>query len=873
VRQPYCIIAIFLIVMALVAQDFQISGVIVDAGTEIPIENAKLRLVGHGIAYTDADGTFEIRNGVSNVVLGTKRENETTMRIRSYPGGGIRVVSDAAANAKVTLSDLRGRTIAETLEKSDAVNFAFASKAIGLYVIHITGPGIQVTRKLVSAPTAIGMSYSVSVPVMSEIGSAARKETNPGELIVSAAGYALKNISLPTIIDTTLYITLDAIDGPRKVISLNGVWGLQEGDENAAPDSCTRTVSVPGIAKSAVPAFADDLDFVEQSWEYVWYRKTFVLSHADYSRAILSLRARYNAKVYLNGVEIGYDHYCTYSHGEFDLTDAINFSGENELEVRVGAWQTASSPSKETSAHHWRTSRCPGIWDDVTLELFRKVRIRDVYVRPELRDNMVMAEVILENFSDQNVELVLKTVIVDPANGSTHSDESSKAVSIEPGDTLSADIALLVDDITEWTAGKEGTPKVYDFRTELFAGVDQKIDSLASPFGYRSIGIEEKYLLINGVPSFLRAGNVVFNRALIDWPEILFDAEWIRKFMVFLKEYNYNFIRSHIGHMPQRWYDIADEVGIMIQDEWIYFHDSDPQGAEREEAKTEWRRWIRANYNHPSIIIWDEENEGGVQLKELVAELKAFDPTRPWASDMSAVHSYEYAEQKGVNSFSNPPHNKPKTILESCRFWLGQQGEPDVKAVKKIDQWFGKEAEPTVKELYQFQADMQSDVGGYHRSRRFSGWAPFVIISSHMNGGTFFLGDIGDSLSPKPCMSDVLFHLNEKLGATIEMYNCMEWQLWDSTYTPGVDYKKSVYVWNDFYEAKTATLVCTACEEKTGEVVSKQTFNVNVPRLEAIEQEVTFTMPGQESIAVLQCELLQNGEHVAWSPARRLRVR
>lgn len=90
-------------------------------------------------------------------------------------------------------------------------------------------------------------------------------------------------------------------------------------------------------------------------YNYVWYHLDFDVNEEHYKSAILKIRAKYNALVFLNGKEIGYDHHCTYSHAEFDISNAINYQGgSNELVVRVGSWNTASS-------HRRRIARNGGV--------------------------------------------------------------------------------------------------------------------------------------------------------------------------------------------------------------------------------------------------------------------------------------------------------------------------------------------------------------------------------------------------------------------------------------------------------------------------------------------------------------------------------
>lgn len=87
-------------------------------------------------------------------------------------------------------------------------------------------------------------------------------------------------------------------------------------------------------------------------------------------------------------------------------------------------------------------------------------------------------------------------------------------------------------------------------------------------------------------------------------------------------------MRICVGIAPDFWYDLADENGLMFQNEWLYWqnHGWDDQ------IRKEYTDWVWTDGNHPSIAIWDAINEnwdsyiGGT----LIPELKKLDPTRIW---------------------------------------------------------------------------------------------------------------------------------------------------------------------------------------------------------------------------------------------------
>ncbi|RLJ02566.1 MAG: hypothetical protein DRP08_04485, partial [Candidatus Aenigmatarchaeota archaeon] len=111
-----------------------------------------------------------------------------------------------------------------------------------------------------------------------------------------------------------------------------------------------------------------------------------------------------------------------------------------------------------------------------------------------------------------------------------------------------------------------------------------------------------------------------------------------------LKKLNINTMRLHAQPWRRIWYDLADQMGIMIIHEsavWCFgnqYRVGDPAfwNNFREHLKGQ----IILHRNHPSIVIWSIENEllltGGIRNKDteynlakLVDFVKGIDPTRP----------------------------------------------------------------------------------------------------------------------------------------------------------------------------------------------------------------------------------------------------
>jgi hypothetical protein len=67
--------------------------------------------------------------------------------------------------------------------------------------------------------------------------------------------------------------------------------------------------------------------------------------------------------------------------------------------------------------------------------------------------------------------------------------------------------------------------------------------------------------------------------------------DWVRLLHQRVKEMHWNCLRYCIGFPPEAWYDVADEVGVLIQDEFpIWSH---TQETKREELASEYAEWMR----------------------------------------------------------------------------------------------------------------------------------------------------------------------------------------------------------------------------------------------------------------------------------------
>lgn len=114
---------------------------------------------------------------------------------------------------------------------------------------------------------------------------------------------------------------------------------------------------------------------------------------------------------------------------------------------------------------------------------------------------------------------------------------------------------------------------------------------------------------MNKKPYYLRGTNVTIMRFFED-PDrnnLPWKDDWVIKLHQGFKDFYWNSMRYCIGFPPERWYEVADSLGILIQDEYPVWGIN--KNLKAENLINEYRAWMQERWNHPSVVIWDSQNE------------------------------------------------------------------------------------------------------------------------------------------------------------------------------------------------------------------------------------------------------------------------
>ena len=465
----------------------------------------------------------------------------------------------------------------------------------------------------------------------------------------------MKNLQLASLLIIWVILTACGSNGHgRKILTLKGNWDLAQTDTlPAIPTDFGYEVPVPGLIDMASPKIKMNLDGQYEN-RLFWYRKTFATDAGDWQVVQLKInKAKYFTRVFLNGHFIGESPYC-FVPLYFDLKPYMKEKGEdNELLISVGCWNNLP----DSVANGWDFEKLryiPGIYDDVEVLLANKPLIKEFQVVPYMEEEKLRIVSRLEPESaDQPV--VLSYLIRESVSKKEMAAGSIKAGRTDSNGHLLYDFRVNLPDFIPWTPDK---PFLYEL--ELSTGRDNQ----KTKFGMRSFSFDSDrgVAMLNGEPYFMRGTNVCIFRFFED-PDragLPWDREWVAKLHERFKEMHWNSIRYCIGFPPESWYEIADSVGFLIQDEypvWTLGESHKMGGVTPERLSLEYATWMHERWNHPCVVIWDAQNESITNVTgEAIQLVRDKDlSNRPWdngwaapqaATDCIESHPYRFSRYR-----------------------------------------------------------------------------------------------------------------------------------------------------------------------------------------------------------------------------------
>lgn len=389
-------------------------------------------------------------------------------------------------------------------------------------------------------------------------------------------------------------------------VSLDGQW----------------TLTVQGKEyRVVVPQTYNVMEGLEDYAGAAVYKRTLPVT-ADMKGKTLRLHfgaVHHDAIVYVNGKKVGEHLNKGYTPFSFDITSALNFGGENSLEVQVSnAYTDKALPYKRS--FDW--SNDGGIYRSVRLHVSGKQALRYVHVTPQvdLASSAGLARFDVRLWDERISSIKGQLKVTNRQTGEKVYD-ALVALKKKKGDKHFSH-TINSNNVQLWHFDH---PNLYDF-TFTIPGQDE----LKDHFGFREFKVEGRSFVLNGekvrLPGIedMPGSNPQYGMAE--------PRSFIEKTVRMMKDLNTTITRFHYVPDEQR-LTLMDEMGILTQLELSWWQQpwKELTSELRQVARETLEEMIEAHYNHPCIYAWGMSNEvwgNNEEVKQLADYARSLDATR-----------------------------------------------------------------------------------------------------------------------------------------------------------------------------------------------------------------------------------------------------
>ncbi|MDD4871003.1 MAG: glycoside hydrolase family 2 TIM barrel-domain containing protein [Kiritimatiellae bacterium] len=706
----------------------------------------------------------------------------------------------------------------------------------------------------------------------------------------------------------------------RVSVSLDGEWNIAESvAAGLKPTAFDHKGPVPGLVNQAKPSFKDidHYETHEYVWTmakngvlpasdkcerlgrthqyrcYFWFQKTFTVPKKKDVAILVINKAQFGTAVWLNGKQIG-EHFSCFTPSRFNLTDAMQWHGTNELVIRIGAHPEVLPEWVPYGTDGEKASWTPGIYDSVSLQLMDNPVIESVQIAPRVTSSDIVVQTKLKNYGKSRRFELTHAVRTWRGNRSA-SKKVSQKVNLGVGEEK------VVTDIVAMPAAILWSPE------NPFLYVAQSStggDNCENRFGLREFKFDTstRRALLNGKVCFMRGASITFHRFLGD-PQcggLPWNEAWVRKFLVNIpRRMNWNSFRLCIGPVPQRWLDIADEAGLLLQYEFPIWSDREPLRHKlwkEDEVISQVEEFVRDNWNHPSVVIWDASNETHWDFlaEKLIPTVRKLDlSNRPWENgynlpqapdDPFEDHPYLFINHWGsgkdtpfqMTELERMRGRRPGTfypvsshasiINEYDWLWLHRDGTPTVLTRKVFENCVGTNA--TAESRFEFAAYCLGGLTEFWRAyRQYAGVQYLAYLDADLPN-VFTCDNFRDvkRLELEPRFEYYVKEAFKPLGVYINF--------WQPQLRLGEERSFHVMMINDVNKTAKGRLLVYWENTKDNSIINQQEIDYEIPGLGQMSYQVKILSPKESGNYLLNA--MAFWENQPWSPVvsrRKVHIR
>lgn len=330
------------------------------------------------------------------------------------------------------------------------------------------------------------------------------------------------------------------------------------------------------------------------------YRRTFFVPEESRGKRIfLHFDAvAYHSMFYINGVSVK-EEVEGFLPIEIEVTDYVRFGEDNEIVVIA----ENSKRFMYKDENDWNRIDYPkgsfwgefvaGIWQDVWYVERPSTFVSDLFVVTDIWKETLTARFELDG---EKKDGTVRFSLIDLETGAAKKiGECSAAEKVFEWNYSGEEIKL-------WEIED---PALYQMQAEL-VDKDQVCDTKLVRFGFRSFTAKGERFYLNKRPLNLKNDSWHYMGYSIQTPE------YARSYYKMAKDAGVNIIRLHAQPFPSFFYDIADEMGMLLVSEsavWASHCNFSYNDAFFENSRKHLIRLILRDRNHPSVVLWSPENE------------------------------------------------------------------------------------------------------------------------------------------------------------------------------------------------------------------------------------------------------------------------
>ncbi len=389
---------------------------------------------------------------------------------------------------------------------------------------------------------------------------------------------------------------------------LNGKWDFRPDGEE-----CFSEIYVPSQWTHG------DCFGYPKSWESV--------KKADYSREVLLpefnseefLSFRFDSVmikclVFFDGVKLG-GHAGGFTPFELRVPELLWKSNSGQKVVLTVEVESAVAAFTDEGVMHQvgypdagEEGALPGgIWQSVFLRQKPKLHVASWNSKFSFSGRKSVLECVIENSGNADFSGRVEFAVCDLKSGKA-SQKYETCLSVQKRKEERALWKfVLPGKFKLWSAFE---PNLYALRITIYDSNGCALESLSDRIGFRESVVKGRNIILNGDVVHMFGLSLIRQRV----SPYLWREDYLRLYFSELKKMGFNALRLHGAIAPPIVLKLADELGIMLINQssiWTGVHAGYRKGGRKflNNTKREFAEWHTRDRNHPSVLIWDVENE------------------------------------------------------------------------------------------------------------------------------------------------------------------------------------------------------------------------------------------------------------------------